>query len=93
MATQHHSSSEIILLHNPSVSADGLLDELSEFPYARYRVLLKSKSLRILTTSAALFFHRRSGEAVTLVTRNDWKIAAELINILERGNQVIFYFI
>ncbi|XP_066478803.1 probable ATP-dependent RNA helicase DDX43 [Tiliqua scincoides] len=31
----------------------------------------------------------RSGEAVTLVTRNDWKIASELINILERGNQAI----
>ncbi|KAJ6665841.1 hypothetical protein lerEdw1_001313 [Lerista edwardsae] len=31
----------------------------------------------------------RSGEAVTLVTRNDWKIASELISILERGNQVI----
>ncbi|XP_025024267.1 probable ATP-dependent RNA helicase DDX43, partial [Python bivittatus] len=31
----------------------------------------------------------RMGEAVTLVTRNDWRIASELIDILERGNQVI----
>ncbi|XP_061479114.1 probable ATP-dependent RNA helicase DDX43 isoform X4 [Rhineura floridana] len=31
----------------------------------------------------------RTGEAVTLVTRNDWRIASELIDILERGNQVI----
>ncbi|XP_062981871.1 probable ATP-dependent RNA helicase DDX43 [Elgaria multicarinata webbii] len=31
----------------------------------------------------------RTGEAITLVTRNDWRIASELINILERGNQVI----
>nr|XP_056712700.1 probable ATP-dependent RNA helicase DDX43 [Euleptes europaea] len=31
----------------------------------------------------------RSGEAVTLVTRNDWRIASELIEILARGNQVI----
>ncbi|XP_060091985.1 probable ATP-dependent RNA helicase DDX43 isoform X2 [Heteronotia binoei] len=31
----------------------------------------------------------RTGEAVTLVTRNDWRIASELIEILERGNQVI----
>ncbi|XP_053237237.1 probable ATP-dependent RNA helicase DDX43 [Podarcis raffonei] len=31
----------------------------------------------------------RTGEAVTLVTRNDWRNASELIDILERGNQVI----
>ncbi|XP_030411618.1 probable ATP-dependent RNA helicase DDX43 [Gopherus evgoodei] len=30
----------------------------------------------------------RTGEAVTLVTRNDWRIASELISILERANQV-----
>ncbi|NXM04433.1 DDX43 helicase, partial [Tyrannus savana] len=30
----------------------------------------------------------RSGEAVTLVTKNDWKFASELIEILERTNQV-----
>ncbi|KAH0622087.1 hypothetical protein JD844_024051 [Phrynosoma platyrhinos] len=29
----------------------------------------------------------RTGEAVTLVTKNDWRIASELIEILERGNQ------
>ncbi|XP_039388199.1 probable ATP-dependent RNA helicase DDX43 isoform X3 [Mauremys reevesii] len=29
----------------------------------------------------------RTGEAVTLVTRNDWRIASELISILERANQ------
>nr|XP_008116940.1 PREDICTED: probable ATP-dependent RNA helicase DDX43 isoform X1 [Anolis carolinensis] len=31
----------------------------------------------------------RTGEAVTLVTRNDWRVASELIEILERGNQVV----
>uniref|UniRef100_A0A8C9UBP0 RNA helicase n=1 Tax=Serinus canaria TaxID=9135 RepID=A0A8C9UBP0_SERCA len=31
----------------------------------------------------------RSGEAVTLVTSNDWRFASELIDILERANQVI----
>ncbi|NWH58026.1 DDX43 helicase, partial [Geococcyx californianus] len=30
----------------------------------------------------------RTGEAVTLVTRNDWRVASELIEILERSNQV-----
>ncbi|CAI9559456.1 unnamed protein product, partial [Staurois parvus] len=30
----------------------------------------------------------RLGESITLVTKNDWKIARELINILERANQV-----
>ncbi|XP_028676200.2 probable ATP-dependent RNA helicase DDX43 [Erpetoichthys calabaricus] len=31
----------------------------------------------------------RSGIALTLMTRNDWKVAAELIQILERANQVV----
>ncbi|KAK2544863.1 Ddx43 [Columba livia] len=31
----------------------------------------------------------RTGEAVTLVTKNDWRVASELIEILERGNQVV----
>ncbi|XP_039202517.1 probable ATP-dependent RNA helicase DDX43 [Crotalus tigris] len=31
----------------------------------------------------------RKGEAITLVTRADWRIASELIDILKRGNQVI----
>ncbi|KAG8124116.1 hypothetical protein E2320_019420 [Naja naja] len=31
----------------------------------------------------------RKGEAITLVTRSDWRIASELIDILKRGNQVI----
>ncbi|XP_017679432.1 PREDICTED: probable ATP-dependent RNA helicase DDX43 [Lepidothrix coronata] len=31
----------------------------------------------------------RTGEAVTLVTKNDWKFASELIEILERTNQVV----
>ncbi|NXF21450.1 DDX43 helicase, partial [Rhodinocichla rosea] len=31
----------------------------------------------------------RSGEAVTLVTSNDWRFASELIDILERANQVV----
>ncbi|NXM82079.1 DDX43 helicase, partial [Oenanthe oenanthe] len=30
----------------------------------------------------------RSGEAVTLVTSNDWRFASELIDILQRANQV-----
>ncbi|XP_009082370.1 PREDICTED: probable ATP-dependent RNA helicase DDX43, partial [Acanthisitta chloris] len=30
-----------------------------------------------------------TGEAVTLVTKNDWRVAAELIEILERTNQVV----
>ncbi|NXO47268.1 DDX43 helicase, partial [Aramus guarauna] len=30
----------------------------------------------------------RTGEAVTLVTKNDWRVASELIEILERANQV-----
>ncbi|NXP25982.1 DDX43 helicase, partial [Scytalopus superciliaris] len=30
----------------------------------------------------------RTGEAVTLVTKNDWRFASELIEILERTNQV-----
>ncbi|XP_036728155.1 probable ATP-dependent RNA helicase DDX43 isoform X1 [Balaenoptera musculus] len=31
----------------------------------------------------------RTGVSVTLITRNDWKIAGELINILERANQSV----
>lgn len=31
---------------------------------------------------------RRTGEAITLVTRKDWKVASELIDILERAKQV-----
>ncbi|KAM6279729.1 putative ATP-dependent RNA helicase DDX43 [Porphyrio hochstetteri] len=31
----------------------------------------------------------RTGEAVTLVTKNDWRVASELIQILERANQVV----
>ncbi|NWV04120.1 DDX43 helicase, partial [Ptilonorhynchus violaceus] len=31
----------------------------------------------------------RTGEAVTLVTHNDWRFASELIDILERANQVV----
>uniref|UniRef100_A0A8C5R7H7 RNA helicase n=1 Tax=Leptobrachium leishanense TaxID=445787 RepID=A0A8C5R7H7_9ANUR len=31
----------------------------------------------------------RSGESITLVTRNDWRVAEELINILERANQEV----
>ncbi|XP_043943117.1 probable ATP-dependent RNA helicase DDX43 [Protopterus annectens] len=31
----------------------------------------------------------RSGVSVTLITRNDWKVAAELINILERACQPV----
>ncbi|KFR09392.1 putative ATP-dependent RNA helicase DDX43, partial [Nipponia nippon] len=31
----------------------------------------------------------RTGEAVTLVTKNDWRVAPELIEILERANQVV----
>ncbi|NXA71632.1 DDX43 helicase, partial [Thryothorus ludovicianus] len=30
----------------------------------------------------------RSGEAVTLVTSNDWRFASELVDILQRANQV-----
>jgi hypothetical protein len=26
--------------------------------------------------------------SITLITRNDWRVATELINILERANQV-----
>ncbi|NWR92406.1 DDX43 helicase, partial [Furnarius figulus] len=31
----------------------------------------------------------RTGEAITLVTKNDWRFASELIEILERTNQVV----
>ncbi|XP_074006934.1 probable ATP-dependent RNA helicase DDX43 [Numenius arquata] len=31
----------------------------------------------------------RTGKAVTLVTRSDWRVASELIDILERANQVV----
>uniref|UniRef100_A0A8C5WMV8 RNA helicase n=1 Tax=Laticauda laticaudata TaxID=8630 RepID=A0A8C5WMV8_LATLA len=31
----------------------------------------------------------RKGEAITLVTRSDWRIASELIDILKRGNQCL----
>ncbi|NXY72833.1 DDX43 helicase, partial [Glareola pratincola] len=31
----------------------------------------------------------RTGEAITLVTKNDWRVASELIEILERANQVV----
>ncbi|KAM9636452.1 putative ATP-dependent RNA helicase DDX43 [Morphnus guianensis] len=31
----------------------------------------------------------RTGEAVTLVTKSDWRVASELIEILERANQVV----
>lgn len=29
--------------------------------------------------------------SITLITRNDWRVATELINILERANQVRIY--
>lgn len=35
-----------------------------------------------------IFGSRRSGAAVTLMSREDWKMAAELIPILERAGQV-----
>ncbi|KFP14901.1 putative ATP-dependent RNA helicase DDX43, partial [Egretta garzetta] len=31
----------------------------------------------------------RTGEAITLVTKNDWRVASELIQILERAKQVV----
>ncbi|KFV95348.1 putative ATP-dependent RNA helicase DDX43, partial [Eurypyga helias] len=31
----------------------------------------------------------RTGKAVTLVTKSDWRVASELIEILERANQVV----
>uniref|UniRef100_A0A8C9PE68 RNA helicase n=1 Tax=Spermophilus dauricus TaxID=99837 RepID=A0A8C9PE68_SPEDA len=31
----------------------------------------------------------RTGMSITLITRNDWRVATELINILERANQSI----
>ncbi|XP_041419699.1 probable ATP-dependent RNA helicase DDX43 [Xenopus laevis] len=31
----------------------------------------------------------RTGESITLVTRNDWKVGGELIGILERANQEV----
>ncbi|XP_025951707.2 probable ATP-dependent RNA helicase DDX43 isoform X2 [Dromaius novaehollandiae] len=31
----------------------------------------------------------RTGEAVTLVTKSDWRVASELIDILERANQAV----
>ncbi|XP_053316329.1 probable ATP-dependent RNA helicase DDX43 [Spea bombifrons] len=31
----------------------------------------------------------RTGESITLVTRKDWRVSAELINILERANQEV----
>ncbi|XP_064364740.1 probable ATP-dependent RNA helicase DDX43 isoform X5 [Dromaius novaehollandiae] len=31
----------------------------------------------------------RTGEAVTLVTKSDWRVASELIDILERANQLL----
>ncbi|XP_049632828.1 probable ATP-dependent RNA helicase DDX43 [Suncus etruscus] len=31
----------------------------------------------------------RTGVSITLITRNDWRVASELINILERANQII----
>ncbi|XP_008054486.1 probable ATP-dependent RNA helicase DDX43 [Carlito syrichta] len=31
----------------------------------------------------------RTGESITLITRNDWRVAPELISILERANQSI----
>lgn len=33
-------------------------------------------------------FYRRTGISITLLTRNDWRVAGELINILERAQQV-----
>lgn len=35
---------------------------------------------------------RRSGAAVTLVTRDNWRMAPELISILERAGQVRFKY-
>lgn len=40
----------------------------------------------------ALILCRRSGKSVTLVTRDDWSKAAELINILERAGQVLYFY-
>lgn len=34
----------------------------------------------------------RTGESISLVTKNDWAQAKELISILEEADQVIFYF-
>lgn len=34
----------------------------------------------------------KTGESISLITREDWAQAKELIAILEEANQVIFYF-
>jgi ATP-dependent RNA helicase DDX43 len=34
----------------------------------------------------------RTGESISLVTKQDWALAKELISILEEADQVIFYF-
>ncbi|XP_048361800.1 probable ATP-dependent RNA helicase DDX43 [Sphaerodactylus townsendi] len=51
------------------------------------KMLFRTVSKYVISTTHLLY--SRTGEAVTLVTRNDWRIASELIEILERGSQVI----
>ncbi|OWK01343.1 hypothetical protein Celaphus_00018745 [Cervus elaphus hippelaphus] len=42
-----------------------------------------------LFSQTVLTLKKRTGVSITLITRNDWKIAGELINILERANQSV----
>ncbi len=44
---------------------------------------------RLCYVNESMSWLRRSGESITLVTREDWKVASELITILERSGQVI----
>lgn len=48
-------------------------------------------SLGISQCIISRFTFSRSGESITLVSRKDWRVAGELITILERASQVSFY--
>lgn len=52
------------------------------------RTVIKNATIQALYVIESISWFRRSGASVTLVTREDWKVASELITILERSGQV-----
>nr|XP_033791335.1 probable ATP-dependent RNA helicase DDX43 isoform X2 [Geotrypetes seraphini] len=64
-----------------------ILPEEEKRAYTRHFIdCLKPQDKIIIFVGKKLI---RTGESITLVTRKDWKFAAELINILERANQEV----
>ncbi len=63
-----------------SEAAKGVTEMTKKCEYATVHALYVNETMSWL---------RRSGESITLVTREDWRVASELITILERSGQVI----